>query len=256
MANFPKEQHFVITTDESNGNKHYDYTYKLDRPIYINPSSKYEICLVRWHLYLSHYNISQELGNNKLIIVDAGLVEHVGIVPDGHYNLVLLQGIIGSLLQSFGQPNDALVLAPFQARSSVIVVATGGLAIKFDSTNYKLGEMLGFPQGTFGTGSEGTLGVKFLDQEAVILRCNLVDSGHTNGHHYSDILHVGQIGGDVGHQMFLRSENERFYVPLKHAREINSINLKVVDENEEIIKMNKPMVYFLHLREQKANSYI
>ncbi len=215
--------------------------FELDR------STDYEIAMIRAQIWYSWHNITAGKGNNILSIsMDSGSTWNQITIPNGMWSISLLNEFIKTEVIELGGDEDMLDIVGNLATLKVDIEL--GANYQIDLSQGSLHLLLGFTPAIYTTSTSGTLPVDITAGiNSILIHCSLATGSYINSNQ-SDIIY--SFSPDVGPGNLLDIHpTTPIYLPLSTNNQITNINMRVTDQNNNLIDLNDENVsYLLHIR--------
>ena len=156
---------FINSANRSVNDKSYDLTVYFDSDeIIVNPNEGVNVNVVSFSMLNSMYNVNQNTGNNKFILLrDEGITETITI-PYGNYSVYTFMEQLNSLLSGLVSVSYNVATNTYTYKN----IGIGSISIKPQNCNKLLGLNDTTPITALGTTSGY---VNMVNYQQVILRC-------------------------------------------------------------------------------------
>ena len=210
-------------------------------------NQKYEVAMIRAQIWYSWHNITEDKGNNVLSIsMNAASTWHEITIPNGMWSISLLNEFLKTKVESLGGDPDLIDITGNLATLKVDIAL--GADYQIDLRQGSLHTLLGFTSVIVTASTSGTLPVDITGGVNSILIHSSIATGSFINSSQSDIIY--SFSPDVGPGNLLDIHpTTPIYLPLSTHSQINSITMRVTDQNNNLIDLNNENVsYLLHIR--------
>lgn len=209
-------------------------TADFNPPIYLNDNEEYEIGLINFESFNVIPNIDET--NNQFIFHNSSLT-----IPTGAYEIKDLVTYIKKNVPS----SVRISIEPNRNNSTVSILSN----VKIDFTpKNSIGSILGFKRRILNPDQleKSDFPVQIIKINALCIDCNIANGSFSNGKP-SHIIHEFFPTVPPGYKIVETPQNV-LYFPV-NVKTINSISVKVVDQNGEIVNFREETISLrLHLR--------
>jgi len=216
----------------------------------------HEIALVAADLWYTWHNIKASYGNNTFRYYNGSVWRDITL-PDGNYQINDLNVYLHDKMvenndyttNTDGEKEYSINLLPNEVTIKVRVELSDSYQIDFSTSD--LNELLGFEKQIYTTTVESPNRVDITRGiNSLLIHCSLVNNSYDNGT-AGDILYTFTPQVSRGSSIHVEPNNP-IYVPISLASQINTINMRITDQQNRVIDFNgEPVTYFLLIRPTK-----
>lgn len=226
----------LVSSLRSSGTSSSDFTIHYEKPLQF-PDGGWECSLISAQVPNTFYNIGYEKNNYKLYYND-GDADHVIDIPDGAWDI---QGINDYIQEQVG--NDSIALVPDAYRMRVRLDLKNGYSLDFtDDASPR--HILGFESEVYtGDGSHYAPNPPDITNgnDSFYILCDLVDDSYARlGATRQNVLYGFSFSVASGSAQSILP-NEHVGLPIAVSY-VNSINIKIVNENGLVVDLNDEKV--------------
>ena len=223
----------------------------------LEPDTEYEIGLIQSSIWYSWYNISSAFGNNQLRYSPDGGANFYNVnFDDGIYSVSAINQKLQSVMKANnhysvvnGIDTFNISITPNYTSGKVSVEVSNNYQLDF--TTSTLRDLLGFTSLVVSTTQEGpyladiTRGVNQIQ-----IHCSLAEGSYSNSE-ASDILYAF-VPNSSPSTLINIQPTFPVYVPINTRNNIQSIRMRITDQQQRILDLNGEQVsYLMELRKRK-----
>ena len=235
----------LIILDSGNYEKSEDFTVEFKKPIRVHEATK--LALKSMSMWVSWHNITT--GNNTFKYFENARW-HTVVIENGNYTLRELNNF---LVKLFGVNDPPIKFAIHFATSRFIIRLDPGYMI--DLSQGKLHELLGFEPRTYRNNEQTGKYIANISKgiDDIHIHCDAVGGVHYNDLN-TDILYTFTPSHPPGSLIKIDEVNPSF-AAVSQSRFISRIRMRITDQNENLIDLNKQRVVYRLVLRNKENEF-
>jgi hypothetical protein len=221
-----KQQHLLTFTSK---NSLMNFSFPV--PIELHSSRNYKAGLLWFSAYNTIFNVSKT--NNLLHYFYNG--SHILALPHGAYEITQINSEINRQLKSKNLP--LITIGINHSTSQSTITLPEGVEIDF-SLEGSLGSLLGFNQKRIEKGFHRSDNiVQITNISTINIECNLIQNSYINGAQSNIIYSFPSYTVPVGFKIVERISHP-IYLPVVNTSSISSIQIRIIDEKQNLINFN------------------